>query len=158
MTSGAGEQNSTQSWVMCEVVTGVNPWLSHQHPHGLLSLKCVRTHTSYSPGESGKCRPEAQLGGSHLITGVWHGTEEDSTGDTFSIYLALFLVNLFSKQFLCGWLGNRKSLQTNNVAVLIFPQLLPSQHGNDILCHGYWAWLWLVRRLSTISIRNTTAA
>lgn len=130
---------------MCEVVTGVNPQLSHQHPHGLLSLKCFRTHTSYSPGESGKCRAEAELGGSHLITGVWHGTEEDSTGDTFSISLALFLVNLFSKQVSVRLTWEAKkpankqygNLQLWHCRVLIFPQLIPSQHGNDRLCHGY---------------------
>lgn len=41
---------------------------------------------------------------------------------------------------------------------LIFPKLLSSRRGNDGLCQGYWAWLWLVRRLSTISIKTATAA
>lgn len=42
-------------------VTGVNPKLSHQHPRGLLSLKCARTHTHCSLGENGKWR--AGVGG-----------------------------------------------------------------------------------------------
>lgn len=85
---------------------------------------------------------------------------------TFFISLALFLVNLLSKH-VSAWLTRKvKSLQTNNMAICssgiagfsLFPQLLPSQRGNDRLCHGYRAWLWLVGRLSTISIRNPTAA
>ena len=78
--------------------------------------------------------------------GVWR-----STGDFFFIISsALFLVNLFSK-YISAWLT-----QTiwQFCRISLFPQFLPLQCCNDRLCHGYRAWLWLVRWLSTISIRK----
>lgn len=132
MTSGAGEQSE----VLCEVVTGFNPRLSHQHPHGLLSLKCVRTHTSYSPGETGECRPEAEVGvrdeverrtgcgrgGCLLLAlisllGFGKALRMTALGDIFSISFAPSLVNLFSKQVPVWLTRGAKCLQTNNMAI-----------------------------------------
>lgn len=126
---------------LCGAVTGVNPKLSHQHPHGLLSLKCARTHTSYSLGENGKWRPEAEVGvrwrgkqdaaeeaafcelSSHYW-GFGKALRMTALGTFFFFFflisLTLFLVNLFSKH-VSVWLTREvKSLQTNNMAICSF--------------------------------------
>lgn len=110
-----------------KAVTGVNPKLSHQHPHGLLSLKCARTHTSCSLGENGNWRPEVGgeaerkagcgRGGCLLwalssLLGVWQSTEDDSTGDSFFYFLFFSLSSwqiCFPNMYLCGWLGKWKA-------------------------------------------------
>lgn len=171
---------------LCGAVTGVNPKLSHQHPHGLLSLKCARTHTSYSLGENGKWRPEAEVGvrwrgkqdaaeeaafcelSSHYW-GFGKALRMTALG-TFFFFFFNFAHSLPGKSVLQTCIcvadsGSEKptnkqygNLQLWHCRVSLFPQLLSSLRGNDRLCHGYRAWLWLVRRLSTISIRNPTAA
>lgn len=121
---------------LCGAVTGVNPKLSHQHPHGLLSLKCAGTHTSYSLGENGKWRPEAgaEVGGvrwrekqdaaeeavfcelSSHYWGFGRALRMTALGPFF-ISLTLFLVNLFSKHVSVWLTRDVKSLQTNNMAI-----------------------------------------
>lgn len=151
--------------VLCEVVTGVNPWISLQHPHGLLSLKCVGTHTSRSL-EVGDRGPRWRL--SFHYWGLAKHKGMTALGTIFSVVSPSSCEKSgFSRRLrLSGFRGKHRRLQTNKMAicrssvcrVLIFPQLLPSRRGNDGLCQGYWAWLWLVRRLSTISIKTATAA
>lgn len=78
----------------------------------------------------------------------------------------LFLVNPFSKQVslqLTKWEACKQtnimaSCSLGNVGFQYFHSISRCNRVNDRLCHGYWAWLWLVRGLSTISIRNATAA
>lgn len=96
---------------------------------------------------------------------VWQGTEDDSTGDIFYFSRPRPGKSAFQACICVANRGSEKpankqysNLQHWHCGVSLFPQLLPSQRGNDRLCHGYRAWLWLVRRLSTISIRNPTAA
>ena len=122
-------------------VTGVNPKLSHQHPHGSLSLKCSRKHMSCSLGENGKWTPEmgGEVGGEverqagcnrggcllwALISllGVWRSTEDDSTGNFFLfISFALFLVNLFSKNVsYCLVDSDNKAICSSGTAVFKF--------------------------------------
>lgn len=152
--------------VLCEVVSGVNPCISSQHPHSLLSLKCVGTHTSRSLGVESWGRG----GGSLFITGVLAKHKGMTTlGTIFSLFFCLVQWQSSFSRCGCssGLRGTQRRLKKrNNTAVfrssvcrvLIFPRLLPSRHSNDGLCQGYWAWLWLVRRLSTISIKTATAA
>ncbi len=99
------------------------------------------------------------------LLGVWQGTEDDSTGDIFYFSCSLPGKSVFQTCICVADSESEKptnkqygNLQLWHCRVSLFPQLLPSQRGNDRLCHGYRAWLWLVRRLSTISIRNPTAA
>lgn len=151
--------------MLCEVVTGVNPWVSSQHPtRPAFTQVCRDTHVS-QPG-SGELRPRWRL--SFHYWGFGKAQRDDSTGDNF---LFLFcLIERTSSFSRCprssGLWGTRRRLLWNNIAVfrsnicrvLICPRLLPPRRGNDGLCQGYWAWLWLVRRLSTISIKTATAA
>lgn len=172
---------------LCGTVTGVNPKLSHQHPHGLLSLTLRQdTHVLQSGrGMEGKWSEER---GRRWWGVRWRGKQDAAEAAAFcelsSHYwgfgkaqrmTALGTFFYFSPSLPGGSVfqtcicaadsGSEKpankqycNLQLWCCGVSLFPQLLPSPRGNDRLCHGYRACLWLVRRLSTISIRNPMAA